>query len=203
MANKHEGLCSNVSDIPEKEDPASKNSSERKKGQAVGRNVDPKQKKMAALVGVLSVVFVTMSYRVLSQSTSIPATSLAASTKLINKVTEPPQQLVAWRRPPVWKNITRDLMKAGKSGRIRSKSELQGSESGDSPAPVAMANLAIVSPAISGIVYSKDRPSAIINGKLIHEGDTIAGAKIIKINRKHVVFEINGKEVTSWVAKDE
>ena len=66
-----------------------------------------------------------------------------------------------------------------------------------------MANLAIVSPAISGIVYSKDRPSAIINGKLIHEGDTIAGAKIIKINRKHVVFEINGKEVTSWVAKDE
>jgi type II secretory pathway component PulC len=202
MANKHEGLRNNVSDIPEKEYPAGKNSSERKKGQTVEHNVDPKQKKMAVLVGVLSVVFVTMSYRVLSQSTSIPATSLADSTRLINRVPDPPQQLVAWRRPPVWKNIARDLMKTSKSGRIRSKSELKGSEPDDSPTPAAMVNRATAGLTISGIVYSKDRPSAIINGKLTHEGDTIAGAKVIKIKRKQVVFEIDGKEVTSWVAKE-
>lgn len=49
---------------------------------------------------------------------------------------------------------------------------------------------------ISGIIYSEDKPSAILGGRIVHEGDTQYGVKIIKIHKNKVVFEENGKR---WV----
>ncbi|MHC4691577.1 MAG: hypothetical protein ACYS67_02465 [Planctomycetota bacterium] len=47
--------------------------------------------------------------------------------------------------------------------------------------------------AVSAIVYGEEGASAIVNGSVVHEGDTIEGYKVIKIHREEVEFERKGK----------
>ena len=51
---------------------------------------------------------------------------------------------------------------------------------------------------IRGILYSEDNPSAVIDDRIVREGDEISGASIVKINQDSVEFEMNGKK---WVQK--
>jgi hypothetical protein len=51
---------------------------------------------------------------------------------------------------------------------------------------------------ISGIIYSHDRPAAILGGRIVHEGDSQYGVKIIKIHKDKVEFEENGKR---WIQR--
>jgi hypothetical protein len=44
---------------------------------------------------------------------------------------------------------------------------------------------------ITSIVYSPDKPSAVIDNKIVHNGDIIHGASVIKIDKDKVVFEKN------------
>ena len=49
---------------------------------------------------------------------------------------------------------------------------------------------------VTGIMYSKNSPSAIIgHRKIIHEGDTIYGVKVIEIYKDKILFK---KDNTSW-----
>jgi hypothetical protein len=47
----------------------------------------------------------------------------------------------------------------------------------------------IVSGTVTGIIYSEETPLAVIDGKVLHEGQSIRGVKIIKINHDSVEFE--------------
>jgi type II secretory pathway component PulC len=47
---------------------------------------------------------------------------------------------------------------------------------------------------VKGILYSDDKPSAIIDTQIVHEGDKIYGATVVKINKDSVEFEIEGKK---------
>jgi len=47
---------------------------------------------------------------------------------------------------------------------------------------------------VTGIIYSNDKPSAVIGNSLVHEGDVLYGVKIVKINFNNVEFERNGLE---------
>ncbi len=49
---------------------------------------------------------------------------------------------------------------------------------------------------ITGIIHSQDKPSAILGGRIVHEGDTQYGIRIIKIYKDKVEFEENGKRWT-------
>lgn len=51
---------------------------------------------------------------------------------------------------------------------------------------------------VTGIVYSADKPSAIVDRKMVHEGDVIHGATVVKIYRDSVKFSENGK---NWEQK--
>jgi hypothetical protein len=51
---------------------------------------------------------------------------------------------------------------------------------------------------VTGIVYSADKPSAIIDRKIVHEGDVIYGATVVKIYRDGVKFSKKGK---NWEQK--
>ena len=53
--------------------------------------------------------------------------------------------------------------------------------------------------AVTGILYSKENPCALINRKLVYEGDTTNGVKVVKIDRCKVEFEKNGKRWTQTV----
>lgn len=46
--------------------------------------------------------------------------------------------------------------------------------------------------AIKGIVYSEEKASAVIGADIVHEGDTLEGATILKIARTYIEFEMNG-----------
>ncbi len=46
---------------------------------------------------------------------------------------------------------------------------------------------------VKSILYSEDKPSAVIGGRIVYEGDKIRGASVIKINKDTVEFEMDGK----------
>ncbi len=48
---------------------------------------------------------------------------------------------------------------------------------------------------LSGIIYSQDKPIAIINGKSLTAGKEIAGAKITSIEENLVTLDFRGKKV--------
>ena len=51
---------------------------------------------------------------------------------------------------------------------------------------------------LTKILYSDD-PSAIVNGEIVKEGDTINGAKVVKIHNKYrVEFEKDGEKWMEW-----
>jgi len=52
---------------------------------------------------------------------------------------------------------------------------------------------------IKGILYSEENPSVIIGIEILHEGDKVSGATIVKINEDSVEFEMNGKRWTQKV----
>jgi hypothetical protein len=41
---------------------------------------------------------------------------------------------------------------------------------------------------VAGIVYSQDMPSAVIGGKIVHQGDKIGGVMVVKIHKDKVDF---------------
>jgi hypothetical protein len=54
---------------------------------------------------------------------------------------------------------------------------------------------------VKGIVYSKDKPSAVIGNQIVHEGDKVLDVVIIKINENSVEFEANNKRWTQKVQR--
>jgi thioredoxin-related protein len=48
-------------------------------------------------------------------------------------------------------------------------------------------------PKLQGILYSTTHPSAVLNGKICEEGETVSGARVIKIERDKVTVECQGQ----------
>jgi hypothetical protein len=51
---------------------------------------------------------------------------------------------------------------------------------------------------VTAIVYNEEKPSAVIDSKLVHIGDVIDGVKVVGIYRDRVEFDKNG---TKWAQK--
>ena len=49
---------------------------------------------------------------------------------------------------------------------------------------------------VTGIICDEENPGAIVCDRVVHEGDTINGYKVVKIYEDKVEFEKNGKVVT-------
>jgi hypothetical protein len=56
---------------------------------------------------------------------------------------------------------------------------------------------------LGGILYDENNPVAIINGQIVRPGESIAGAKVIAIDRKKVALEINGGSLSLSLSGDE
>jgi type II secretory pathway component PulC len=52
---------------------------------------------------------------------------------------------------------------------------------------------------VTGIIYGENNPSAVVGNRLVHEGDAISGATVVKINREGVEFEKDGVRWTQAV----
>ena len=48
---------------------------------------------------------------------------------------------------------------------------------------------------VTGIAYNNQNRTAIVRGRVVHEGDVVAGYKVVKIYKDKVEFEKNGKTI--------
>ncbi len=71
-------------------------------------------------------------------------------------------------------------------------------ESSSVPRPAAPEALTWV---VSGIMYNSSSPIAYVNREMVHEGDTIADATVIKIDKRSVTLEYQGSQITISVTK--
>lgn len=51
---------------------------------------------------------------------------------------------------------------------------------------------------LTGILYTQDKPLALVGGKIVGEGDVVGGVKVLKIHNDNVEFERSGKR---WVQR--
>ncbi len=62
--------------------------------------------------------------------------------------------------------------------------------------PPSMTEAAVVSNknvSLTGILYTEDNPTAVVDGKIVHEDDVIGGVRVLKIHKHKVEFESSGQ----------
>jgi len=52
---------------------------------------------------------------------------------------------------------------------------------------------------VTGIFYTDEKPSAVIDTEIVYEGDTVHGVKVVRISRSKVEFEKNGRRWSQQV----
>jgi hypothetical protein len=90
---------------------------------------------------------------------------------------------IDWRVPEPYPTTLRDPMQASSSANF-------GKGTGTVESGGALL--------VKGIVHSMENPAAVIGTQIVHEGDIIAGASVVKINQDSVEFKMDGKR---WVQK--
>jgi hypothetical protein len=120
-----------------------------------------------------------------------------SSTAVEPEAGEAPKKDVNWELPAVLSKSVRDLMKSA---------SFESKDPADSGPGVA-ANVTIgetdeqqaaklVNLEVTGILYSKDKPAAIVGTSIVHEGDTVLGAVVVKINEDSIELEQDGRKWT-------
>jgi hypothetical protein len=138
------------------------------------KTLDPKQKKAMILVGVLSVALVAVVLFVLgSNPSSAKAASKNAGSSDSSVAGSKSCSTENWKKPEIYPLSLRDPMKPSSNG---STGDGQNGEM-----------------TVRGIVFSNNKPSAIIANQIVSEGDVILGVTIIKIGKDFVAFEKKGK----------
>ena len=150
--------------------------------------IDPRQKKAAVLVGILSLVFGVVIFISLSGvSGKGVAKAKAADTDQMAQNQSVEQTLENWEKPaPIPENLRNATVTVIKHSGNSETNALSNSTS------------ALV---VKGIVFSENKPSAIINNEILTEGQTINGVKITKITKDAVEFQADQKRWTQGVQR--
>lgn len=151
-------------------------------------SLDARQKKMAALVGVLCLVFGAVMFISLGgvgQTKAMAADDASGSQTIQSHGTKKTAQ--DWTNPQPLPAEMRDAT----SPVFRQTGSTEGSTG-------ASASGGLV---VKGIVFSKNKPSAIINNEIMSEGESFNGVTIVKISKEGVEFEANEKRWTQQVQR--
>lgn len=138
-----------------------------------------RQKAMVVLVPVMFIGMVLAFYKVLGggpgetpgPNVINPSNTIAATSGTIE-----------WKIPELYPTTLRDPMQFKKEEVV-------------TPTDIPDKKEEII---IKGILFSEEDPSVIIDVDILHEGDKVSGATIVKINQNSVEFEMNGK---TWTQK--
>ena len=136
-----------------------------------------KQKAMVILAPVLFLIMIFAFTRVLS---SLSPKTTGARSFGPSKAVAGSNNEIDWQIPEPYPTTLRDPMQFG------SVTTAQGGTG---------------KLIIKGIVYSKNNPSAVIGNQIVHEGEKVFGATVVKINKDSVEFEMNGKRWTQKVQR--
>lgn len=150
-------------------------------------SIDPRQKKAGVLVGILSLVFAVVLFVSLggvgkTQANAAEPThgDTASQSQAAKKTAQD------WKRP---NPLPENLRNATSPVAMHSSATQQG------PTPVTDELI------VKGIVFSKNKPSAIINNQILSEGQTFNGVTIVKIHKDTVEFEANEKRWSQSVQR--
>jgi hypothetical protein len=139
-----------------------------------------KNKKMAIVMGTLLLVFIFVIIRATQQLS--PSTAGAGNLADANAGSQTVVTIknINWKIPEVYPSSLRDPMQIN--------STAIGQEKGGSLI-------------VKGIISSENRPSAVVNDKIVHQGDKVSEATVVKINKSNVEFEMDGKNWTQEVQR--
>lgn len=146
-----------------------------------------RQKVMLVLVPALLVVFVFMVISIVGPTLKTPMPIKAGAP---GAVTVSLESKIDWELPPPYPATLRDPMQAAPSVIAPVEPETKETQQEEEKSGRLV---------VKGILYSEDNPSAIIDTQIVHIGDKIYGATVVKINRDSVEFEIDGKKETKGV----
>ncbi|MHC4171679.1 MAG: hypothetical protein ACYTBX_01090 [Planctomycetota bacterium] len=137
-----------------------------------------RQKAMVVMVPVLSIVLILVLVKVFG----VPSRTIAEYREV-----EPAGTVAAfaheidWEIPAPYPKIYRDPMRFG--------SAITASSATEKLTDGSTRKLNIKS-----IVYSEDNPSVVIGNRIVHEGEKVLGATVVKINKDSVEFEMGEKK---------
>jgi len=55
---------------------------------------------------------------------------------------------------------------------------------------------------LNGILFNSKSPSAVINKRVVRSGDRINGARVVKIEKRHVTLEKDGAQIVLQIKKE-
>jgi hypothetical protein len=137
-----------------------------------------RQKATVVLVPVMFIGMVLAFYKVLGGG---PGTTTGPKTFKPSNVPAAAASTIDWKIPAIYPTTLRDPMQF--------KPEEKPTPTPDETGEIN----------IKGILYSEENPSVIIGIEILHEGEKVSGATIVKINKDSVEFEMNGKRWTQKV----
>jgi len=148
--------------------------------------LDARQKKAAVLVGILSLVFagvLVVSLGGLGHSDAKAASATTSSSVSSTQAAQP--KPLQWEKPQPLPAEMRNPMSPQAIARTGPDAN------SDQTGPMA----------VKGIVFSKNNPSAIIDSRVVREGEIIDGITIVKINKDSVEFQMGDKHWTQQVQR--
>ena len=151
-------------------------------------SLDPRQKKAAALVGILSLVFGVVMFVSLGGVGGAQAAAAEAESGDPTTQSQTAKKIAQnWKNPnPLpqdFRNATTPIAKSATKRQTGDSAENSGGL------------------IVRGIVFSKNKPSAIINDQILAEGQSFNGIKLVKITKETVEFEANGERWTQTVQR--
>lgn len=157
----------------------------RKKQSLTDQAAAQRQKKMTIMVGVLSVIFIAMIVHTSGGIGSSHAAEIDLEELDETAVTVQPVDLKTWQTPDPLPATMRDPMVT---------------EADDNANAMAAAVVAApIRLTVNGIVHSHNRPSAIVNDKIVFEGDAVGNATVTRITPTAVEFERDNERWTQQV----
>jgi len=88
----------------------------------------------------------------------------------------------------------RQELESAKAGLLTAMADLQAQLDELVPGPVTTQNHPAASGLLSSILYTDKSSSVVIDGVILHEGDTIHGVKVFKIHKATVELEKNSQK---------
>ena len=143
-----------------------------------------RQKAMVIMVPVLAIIMIFAFRQVLSKA---PGKTKGAGTDVVPAVVASADSghEIDWKVPEPISIMTRDPIK------LQDESGTQNAEKiGEENASANEPDQGVI--IVRDIVYSHDRPSAVIGTKIVYVGDKVNDATILKINRDSIEFEKDG-----------
>jgi hypothetical protein len=139
---------------------------------------DIRQKALMAVIPVLAVVLICLLKNPLRGPAVVQTQGVPSDAVVVPRHSE---VAITWEVPPIYAPGGRDPMR------------LPTAPAGVGEEPVAGPRQIHVEMAVTGILYSEDRPAAIVDTKLVREGQQISGATVKRIEADSIEFEMNGR----------